>query len=223
MKQVIRNIVIGTVSIIVGYIIYLIIYDSIYMYSHTFFDYKPYFWIFSDSTQKGIDTLSGGGRIRKTDKLYTYVYYDTNKKKYYFAIWEIKALGNTNLDDIQIKQGIDLFDKKITSGTVLDVGSMAETSVKFGSFFKDSINIDLDDNSKIYKTVEGKNYRGFYGKIKKMAFKNEEQEYLVFIDYIDGATPTMLLLYKANSSFFIIHINADVPFDEKVISMLNLK
>jgi hypothetical protein len=176
----------------------------------------------ADSTKMGVDTLSAGGWVRKTDNINRCVYY-IKKKKIYVAIWEIRALSVVNLKTIKFNAGFRLSNYKYESGELLDKGSMRETFVNFGPFFKDTINFDLDDNSKIYTMIEKENYRGFYGLVKKMAFENEKRDFLALIDYPDGARPILFLTYKANDSFYIIMINADVPFDESIIKMLNLK
>jgi hypothetical protein len=218
-----KKIIITALIIVIGYFAIKFIWHFQYYYGSVFFDYKHDFWLFQDSIKTHIDTTSGSGWVRKTDRIQSYWY--TNKKKefYVISVWEIKSLHNVDLKSIKFNEDYPLINYKYEPGQLLDSGSSHETYVKFGSFFKDTINIDLDDASKIYKKIESEHYRGFYGLVKRMAFENEERDYLVIETFPWHIQKMLFLLYKANDSFYIIEISADVPFDENVISFLQLK
>jgi hypothetical protein len=117
------------------------------------------------------------------------------RHNYYIEIWEIKALAGVDLKKIRITQGLHLANVNVQTGQILDSHSFRE---------KD-------------------NYRGFYGTVKKMAFENSDWDYLAFIEYRYKIEPTLFLMYKANNNFYMIIINASVPFDESIINILDLK
>ncbi len=219
MNKKIKLIVSIAIAIIIGYFGYDIIYVMIYVHHFDNSNYKACLWIFSDSVQKDIDTTAVCGSVRKTDKIYTYIY----KHHYFISIWEIKALHDVDINKIVIKKNIMLGHVKLKPGEILDVGSGIETQVKFGPFLKDTIVIDLDNNSKSIRTFEKANYRGFYGSVSRMAFENGEGEIIALEEYTREFIPTLFLMYKANNSFYTITIHSDKPFDENIINILNLK
>ncbi len=219
MNKKIKIIVSIIITLMIGYFAYDIIYIMIYNYHLELSNYKVYLWLFSDSAKKDIDTLAVGGSIRRTDKIYSYIY----KGKYSIIIWEIKALNGVNLKKIIINQNIMLGNVKLKPGELLDKGSDMETQVKFGPFFKDTIVIDLDNNSKSIRTFEKTNYRGFYGSVSRMGFENGEGEILALEEFTRRFMPTLFLMYKTNNSFYMITIHSDEPFDENIINILNLK
>ncbi len=214
----IKILLISIPIIILGYYGFWAAYVFHYSY-RTKFEYKPCFWIFTDSAQKDVDKFCAGGSVRKTDSIYTYIY----KDKYFIEVWGIKALSDIDLKRIQFRQGLHLADVKFFTFQTLDAGSFCETTVNLGPFFKDTFNVDLDAGSKINKVIENENYRGFYGTVKKMAFENEEGDFLAFVDYPARPWETLFLMYKSNDSFYIIIVNAKVHFDESIIDIFNLK
>lgn len=204
---------------VVGVIGYYVVIDFVYSYHTQFFTYKACAWIFADSAKKGIDTLFAGSSLRNSDQIYTYVY----NHDYYVSIWEIKALRDVDLKKIIINQSVYLSHVELYPGETLDKGSGLETDVKFGPFFKDKIAIDLDEYSKIYKTFEKDNFKGFYGSVSRMAFENGDGQILAMKDYPLGMMQTLFVLYKANNSFYMITINSRKQIDESTINILNLK
>ncbi len=188
MDKKIKIFLISIPIIILSY--YVIGFVYVFHYSYRVeFDYKPYFWIFTDSAQKDVDKFYAGGCVRKTNSVYTYIY----KDNYFIEVWGMKALRNIDLKRIQFREGLHLADLKFYKFQTLDAGSFCEKTIKLGPFFKDTFNVDLDAGSKINKFIENENYRGFYGTVKKMAFENEEGDFLAFVDYPDRPWETLFL------------------------------
>ena len=182
-------------------------------------NYKPYLWILKDSIKCNIDTSVFVGCIRERDILYNYIY----KHDYRICVWEFKDLEISDLKKMQINSNVNLDNKKIFSGEILNRRHSPEITVRYGPYFKHLININLDKFSKVEKSFESANYKGFFGTVNKMAFSDETGNNLVLFDYAKGQETNLLLLYKGNNSFYIIIVHSVIPFDEKIINILNLK
>jgi hypothetical protein len=81
----------------------------------------------------------------------------------------------------------------------------------------------LDDHSKILKIIDSVNYKGFYGKISRMAFSTKGGDHFVLFDYYGISEPTLFLINKKGSSLFFIIINSKVKFDESIINIFKLE
>jgi len=112
---------------------------------------------------------------------------------------------------------------KFERGEILNLGSDLEIPINFGFVFNNVMNVNLDESSKIERTFEGINYKGFYGSINEMSLSNEKGEHEILLNYTRGQTPTVFLFYKGHQSFYIIMINSKKSFDESIIKILNLK
>jgi len=213
-----KLIISGTIAIIVCYFSYRIIRYERNMYHIEMSNYKPYLWVFNDFAKKDINTKIFVGCVRKRDIMYNYIY----KNDYRICIWEFKDLSNSEFKNMNINQNVNLDDIKFDFGEVLNKKSSPEISVNFDHFFKHGININLDKYSKIEKRIESTNYKGFFGKVNKMAFSDETGNNLVLFDYPEGLETNLFLLYKGNDSFYIIIVHSPMPFNEKIINILNL-
>jgi len=94
--------------------------------------------------------------------------------------------------------------------------------VRFGRFFKNTINVNLDRYSTIKNSFETLNYKGFYGIINAMSFSNKNGKPLVLYSYTGEAEPTLLLFYNGTQSLYLIIIDSKQPFDMSIINILNL-
>lgn len=219
MKKKLRFLAWGVLAIIICVAAYYVTIDIVYSYHLEFYKQIPLSQMFTDSARENIDTLFLGGSIRKGDKIYTYIY----SHIYYIEIWEIKSLKDVDLKEIAINKNAYLSHVELYPGEILDAHSFCETHVKFGPFFKDKINIELDQFSGISKTIEGSDYRGFYGTVGRMAFENGEGQILAFLNYTEQVEPTLFLMYKTSEDFYMITINSDKPFDESIMNILSLR
>jgi len=212
-----KIITICSIVIIVSYISYLIIQLTKYDYSNEIGDYKSFSWIFKDSIKQDIDTTFTGGHSRRTDVLHSYIY----KREFFILIWEIYNLKNVKLEEIKFRENSDIDNIDLLPEVIFDIGGDVEEHVKLGPFFKDFIEINYDKQSKILEKIEGDNYSGFYGQIKRMTF-SDKTRHLVVIN-----CPTLrnmlLLLYKRNDSFYILMIDSKKQFSASIIDILNLK
>lgn len=218
MSKTLKVIISGVIAIVIGYFAYFIFNSVRYSYSIEMRNYKACLWVFKDSIRKDIDTNRFVGCIRKRDVLYHYIY----KNTYDIFIWEFKDLDIAELNKIAINQNANLDNIKFSSGEILNKKDSPEMTVKFGVFFNYTMNVNLDEYSKVEKSFEAVHYKGFYGTINKMSFSNEKGEHLILFDYPSGKEPSLFLLYKGHKSFYIIVINTEKPFDESIINILNL-
>jgi hypothetical protein len=221
MNKTLKIIVSGILLIVIYYLAHF--FYGIAVYSHDI-DWvttgKKYTWIFQDSIKNNIDT-DMYSYVKKRD-IYTNFHY---KGIYNIIIWEFKDLSTTELKNIAIKKNVNLENIKIRSGEIFNKNSDLEISVKYCFDFKNTLNLNLDNYSTIEKTLKGSNYTGFYGTINKMSFNDGKGDLQILLDYAQGRSQTVFLLYKGHYSFYIIlinPINRQKPFDENIIKILNL-
>ncbi len=207
-------------TIVLAYLLYF--YFNVIRPSHSFDGqvYKKYLWILKDSARKNIDPLFCYSYAQKQD-----IYNSFNLKGNYVVIfWEFKSLRNVPLRKVVINQNMYLGDLNFSSGETLNAKSDMPITIKSDYSFKNLMEIDVGTDSKIEKQIKGPNYKGFYGKIKRMALRNENGGDQILFNYVGGPTPTLCLVYKGHKSFFLIVINhIDKPLNPDIIRILNLK
>lgn len=182
-------------------------------------NYKPYLWILNDSTKNDVDINMFAGFIRERDILYEYIL----KSGYNISIWEFKDLNTVKLSEIPINSNVDLSDVKITPREVLNAKGSPEINIELGFLFSGLISLNIDEQSKIIKSIETPKYKGFYGAVHKLSLSDEKGKHLIVFDYPGGSEPTVFLFYKTSAGLYVIFINSmNVPFDESIINLLNL-
>jgi len=183
---------------------------------------KTYLWLFKDSAKNNIDTMFCVGHVRKNDMFYHYMY----KEKYDVLIFEYNKLCFINLNNIPFLNNVNLnnfLDSFSGEAYNMTLYPSPETSIMYELPFNNVFQVNLDASSTIEKRIEGKNYRGFFGKVLRMSFSNSEGKHLVLFDYKREATPTLFLLYKYHGRFLVIMINSEEKFDESIINILKLE
>lgn len=202
--------------IVVSLVVYYA-YDTMeYSYDITWGKVQPVIWMFADSARYNMDTQFASAAVRKTDKLYEWGY--DPGRHYSVEVWAIKGLRSVDPDNVPINT--DVFLNKVSLlGETMDDGL---TQVKFGPFFNEKLEIDLDENSRIVQRIEGTDYKGFYGNVGRIAFENGDRQILCLKDYGSGDWHILFLMYKAHNDFYLIFIGAEKPFDMSIIHVLNL-
>ena len=228
MNKIFKIIISGIIAIVIVYFARFIFYVAVYQYDIDMRFNKEYFWLFKDSIKKDIDTVFFGSFNRKKDIIYKYIYNKYSEHFFYnITIWEFKDLNPIELNKIPINKNIDLDNIKLRRGETLDSGFSPETTVEFGPFFNNKIIFNVDKYSEIDSCFETTKYKGFYGKINKISFSNEKGKHLVLINYIDGRTPILFLIYKHNQRFFVIIVKSNKPLNEPlnkdIIKIFNLE
>ena len=226
MNKTLRIIFHCALALVICYFVFFI-YLFISSHSVNWETPKQYLWIFKDTAKRKIDTRLCYSLVKKRDIYNHFVYNCTIndfqiKCDYGIIVWEFKDLNKAELKDLYFNQNVNLDFIKFRAGETLNKKSDLEITVKFRSAFNNIMDINLDEYSKIERKFEGKNYKGFYGSINKMSLSNEKGEHQIILNYTEGLTPTVLLLYKGHQSFFLIMINSKNSFDESVINILNL-
>jgi hypothetical protein len=220
MNKTIKTIVIIGLIIFVGlYVSHFVLNAVRYGYTPHFNAYKAYLWIFKDSVIPDLDTNFCYSFIRKKD-VYNNFHY---KKNYNIVVWEFKDFSSLKLDSIRINEKTNLDNLHIKSGVTLNSGSDLEITIKYGSTFNNSLTVNLDKYSSVDRYIVSNSYKGFYGSINNITLSNEKNEHQALLDYTNGKTPTIFLIYTGHSSFFLIMINSTEAFDERILNILNLK
>jgi hypothetical protein len=222
--------------VIIGYIIYFIGDYMIYGHSTDWKKWKEYSYLFDDSIIQDVDTFIASSYITKND-IYTNFHYIPNDSgrsieekflynpkdtAYNVVFWEFKKLSRVNVDDIDIRVNQNLDNLKLERGEILNSKSDQRISIHFGFEYERMI-VNVDNHSKVNKSIKGKNYKGFIGSINRMSFSNENNEHEIFIDYMPFQKQVLFLIYNSNKRFYVIIIDSDKYFDAGIMSILNLK
>lgn len=209
----------GIIWIIVGYFVLFISGIFIFKHDTEWIVDKKYFNMFNDSARTNVDTLFCSSSVKKNDVYSHFIY----KKNYYVSIWEFKNMESISLDEIHYNQKANLDEIKFLAGEVLDVKSSRELTIKFGFNFNNTMQVNLDEYSKIKKTFSGKNYKGFYGIANRIALSDGEGEHQLYFDYENMQAPVLYIFYKKQPSFYVITIDTDsIPLDEKMVGIFKL-
>jgi len=195
---------------------------------------RKYLFLFKDSIINKVDTTMSYSWVAHQDILNHYIYYDDLKNKklyyeindtsynnYYFTIWEFRDLKKYKLENVFINTHSIIQKSKFIWQETLDSKGSCPISVKY--LYKiDGMILNLSDNSKVIKNLQGKNYKGFYGLVDKMSICDKNGEPQIYINFAKNQTPTVLLLYKSRNSFYFIMINSSKKLDDNIIKILNL-
>jgi len=227
----IAKIIIAIIICYLSYFVYGIVKIAIYGHSSDWETCKQYMWIFKDSAINSLvnppQKFLCYSAVKKRDvhNVFHYFHHDI----YTVIIWEFKDLGNTDLNKVAVNSNVNLSNIKFHSGEILHSDSSTPITINYGFAFHNALNINLDSYSKIDGTFEGANYKGFYGKINKMSFSDDQGKHQIIFDYTPkpyktSFSPTVFLLYKRRQSFYVIIINSKHPFkDASIINILNLQ
>jgi hypothetical protein len=221
MNKAIRIILSGVISAIVIYFAYTIFITFKYSHSAELFNSGRYIWMFNDSVQRNIDSTYCFGEVRESDILYSY----NISQKYFVSIWEFKEIKVRDVQAIPFIPNVQLDNLVWTTSERLHINYYAANTVKSKLPFGDFITVNFNKKTKVEKQITGKNLKGFYGTIDKLSLQNREGENLILFDYQGQIRPTLFLLYKLHSSFFIITVNShpNIQFDDSIIKILNLE
>lgn len=207
------------IAMFLGYCVY---FFTVLTYSHSV-DWemnKQYLWLFKDSVKKDINTDYSFSKVEDRD-----VYNNFHYKDYNITIWDFKDLLEAKLDNVLVKTQVELGSEavKFRAGEILNKKSDMEITVKFRFAFSDAMNINLDTYSEMYKSIQGKNYKGFYGNLNKFSLSDGKDEHQIIFDYREGKTQSVVLVYKNQRGFYLIVMNSKQKLDESCIDILNLE
>ena len=219
MNRTLKIIIAGVIIIVISYLSYF--FYGIIRYSHAsdWQTYKQYMWIFKDSAKKDINTNFCYSYVKDGDVYNNFNYKDS----YNIIVWEFRGLGHGALRNSIINQNVNLEDVKFGSGEILNKGGDLEFTNSYNFVFTSAINVNLDKYSKIERTFNSINYKGFYGSINQMSLSDEKGEHQILSNFTKGPTPAVFLFYKGHQSFYLIMIYSRVPFNESIIKILNLE
>lgn len=145
MPKTLKIIILSAIGIVVCYLVYFIYITKRYSHSPNWYTYKNYLSFFKDSVKNDLDTNFCYSYVQKHDIYNSFNY----KHEYYISIWEFKDLNRAELKKVSINQNINLDDVKFSSGEVLNKKTDLEITIKFGFDFNHTMNVNLDNHSKI--------------------------------------------------------------------------
>lgn len=201
----------------------------IFKFGHSgeFYTYRQVDWMLSDSARTKVDTSVSFSYARERDILNMLVVKKAdNIKSAYISVWEFKNLANIDLKSIRFYEGVNLQGDPFFFGQRFKDEPpcpLISSQLKVNYNFENSLDININEQSKIITKISSASYVGFYGLLNRMSFANELDETQILFDYQNTVQPTLLLFYKIRKSFYMILVNSDEPFDERIMSLFNLK
>jgi hypothetical protein len=133
-------------------------------------------------------------------------------------------MGNADFETISFNQNISIDAPVLYPAEKFNLGSKVRPEVTICSKlpFKDSLCVNINEESEIINLYRSEYYSGFFGNINKMLISNDKGENLILFDYGNRKQQTLFLFYKKNGSLFFILINSEKSIDESIINILNL-
>lgn len=215
MNKIVKIIVSGAIALVISYVAFFAYEYLRCGHSMSREKWKEYLWLLRDS-EKYVDI--GRSNVKKS-AVRSLIRY---KKDYRITIWEFKDLGEIYLDNIFYDEKFTLDEVDFRSGEIFDTKTKRRVKTKYGYSFTSAFSIHLDKRSEIHKRFEGANYKGFSADINKMSFSNENREHQILFDYQE-VIPSVVVLYKARGSFYVIIIDSKHPVHWTAINYLNLE
>ncbi|NOU60147.1 hypothetical protein [Marinifilum caeruleilacunae] len=203
MNKIIKIIVSGAIAIVMSYVVFFTYEIVVYAHSSSWEKWKEYTWLIKDA-EKYVEIGHSNIRKRSVRSIIRY------KKDYRITIWEFKDLGEIDLDNIFYNEKLTLDEVNIRSGEVFNPKGKSRVKVKYGYSFNKRFKLHIDKRSEIHKRFEGTNYKGFSADIYKMSFSNRCGEHQILFDYQEKI-PSVVVLYKARGSFYVIIIDSSSP------------
>lgn len=217
MNRKIKIILFSVVFIIIAYVINITYTIVKYKHSGDWETHMNYYWIFKDSVKSEINSDFSYSYVKESD-----VYNDYHYKNYSIILWEFEDLGIDEVNEAIFNEGLTIDKTSFRSGEILNKNSDLEIAVKYGFSFENGIKINLDENSSIDKKLNGDCYQGFLGHISKLSLSNNNDEHQIILNYTEGITPSIFLIYEKNEKFYLIIINSRKQLEEDIINILNL-
>ncbi|BBD44009.1 Hypothetical protein PEIBARAKI_4002 [Petrimonas sp. IBARAKI] len=238
MSRIKRNTFIFLALLITGYATYFIIDAAIFKHSITTGkkEWRNVLFLFKDSVKQDIDTVIFGSFEKRNKDVLVKLHYipnsshlktkdkynhdDSTRIDYRIDIWQFKELSNYPKDSVKFYFNIDLTNLKIIRGEVLEPHYYNPISIKYGYSFK-TFGIQADSKSVITdQLIKGENYKGFMGRLNRIALINEKQDQDIFIDF-EPNMQALILVVNKNSSFYFITITCNKPFDKDILNIFD--
>jgi hypothetical protein len=178
-------------------------------------------WLFQDSIVKDLHKFYSVGNDKGA--IYAYNY----KNDYRIVIWELSDYNLFELNKIEFHKEVDMHEANFSplATGAIENGPELTIESRLCLSFNGNITINIEEGSEILKEIKSDEYRGIYGKFRKIGIIDESNEYQMIFKYGGFLSiPTELILYEARNSFFIIVINPleKGKIDDKTIGLLKL-
>lgn len=195
-----------------------------YQHHNNYSSFEKYLWILQDSVQKNVDTMFYVGLERESDNLYEYIV-DSQSGKKFITICHFKNIVINDFDSIVFSHDSSLLDLKLFPAEKLNLESDVRPEITIKSKFSisSSLKVSLNHQSKVIKSINSNDYKGFFGVINKISIANNRGKDLILFDYRNRTQPSLFLFYKRHGNLFLVLINSDGQIDESIIDILSLK
>jgi hypothetical protein len=216
-----RAIAIAIITVLIAVILSAFFFLRYNTHNFKHRDSERYKWLFTDSAWSEIDTFLCIGLIGKEDFKYNYLYNDD----IIINVWEFRSLSSCSLDDISFNFNEEIGDVSFSSGEVLDDDRPHVPTIcsRYGLLIRGGLNINISSSSIISDTIEGDNYKGFFGEISKMTLTTITGKHEVIFKSKKGLCTTIQLALKKRGSFFLIQMYSKSVLTLDALKILDLR
>lgn len=224
-----------SISVIIG-LLYFGVFRS--CYRTDFGVTNEYYWLFKDSIRSKIDTIVTLKDSRSTDYrcMYHFVegidpnckanqlsfsYFSDNINYYVIDLWRFNNL-QTSVDSVLITSDICLDNADILHSITLDSDSELSDIVSRSNDFMTDVSVEVDNISSLERIYKPNHYKGFYGRVKRVLFRDSKGVPQIIFNFKSKDEPTMMLFFKNSKGTYLLVINSHKPFDSKILDIFNL-
>lgn len=211
------------VFVIVASLLYFIseFFYTKYYYGHkvVWEAHKELSWILKDEYKTKINDI-GATALGHRDKI-TFLNLD-DEFQTRVTIWEIKS--NIDFKDLIIDTNFSSNKIQLNRYEIVnkDGGGIVFT-MNYNRKFDKSFVLGFNNFSKIKSTYLGENYIGVFGEDIFEFYIESDSKTDILVENNFEMPLMAAILYKKQNKIYLILLNGDYPFDEKIINILDLK
>lgn len=139
---------------------------------------------------------------------------------YYISIWEFKLSKNILGDSCKIILNQNkIFPKSNLCETFHPKGNRP-VKIKYNYSFGDNMKIFVSEQSKNVKKIKSKNLIGIFGEVDEISVCSNSEELITYVSP-KKLNNFMFLILSNENGFYLITIESDKYFDEKMLSVFS--
>lgn len=219
MNKKLKLILLVLAGLFVTYFIGSAILTVVTGYNVEFGNSDPYKFLFKEKYRDALDTNSVKD-YRKSD-----YYASCRLNNYYFGVQEIHDLEDISLSSIKFHKHTNLNNTDFYPAQIINrqVNYVPTIRTYWRQSFKDDIlNVSFNKKTRIDSILRGESYICYHAHIDKMLFRNGKNKEMMFYDFSEKSSNTLLLFLRKQNRFFIIMVNSSEDFGIEVLDIFDL-
>lgn len=178
-------------------------------------------------TQKKLDLFKFEERS-KLNKLLLYSEYNENDdyshfiydSSFYISIWEFKKMKEFQLDSCKfILIHNNIYPKTASAETFHPKGNRP-VKIKYKYKFGDNMKIFVSEKSRNVRGIKLANLIGIFGEVDEISICSNSEELITYLSP-SNLNNFMFFVFKNEKGFFLITIESDKYFDEKMLNIFS--